>query len=136
MVYVGLTDDYERRFIEHGKPHDWQCFGPFPSEVQARAWERGWVAQPGHAGSGGGAGAWLTASSGARFLKLYVGGYAGSYFVDVCVWPSEPADDYCDGNRCNETRRDIDGDGGDGGDGGTDGGSGDLGTPGLHEEPG
>lgn len=56
MVYVGLTDDYERRFIEHGKPHDWQCFGPFPSETQARAWEKGWAAQPGHAGGGGGAG--------------------------------------------------------------------------------
>jgi hypothetical protein len=40
VVYVGLTDDPERRREAHGDPKDWQQTGPFPQQAAAREWER------------------------------------------------------------------------------------------------
>ena len=45
-VYVGLTDDLGRRFVEHGNPADWQTTGPFASEAAARAWEQKQLQNP------------------------------------------------------------------------------------------
>lgn len=53
--YVGLTDDPDRRKIEHGNPPDWQQVR-FNSESEARAWESKYVGKPGYKGGPGGAG--------------------------------------------------------------------------------
>jgi hypothetical protein len=53
--YAGLTDDPQRRKAEHGSPVDWQAFGPFATERQARDWEAG-LHRQGYLGDGGGAG--------------------------------------------------------------------------------
>jgi hypothetical protein len=53
-MYVGLTDEPDRRKREHGNPSDWrQC--AFSSEAQARAWEKRMLAQ-GYRGVPGGDG--------------------------------------------------------------------------------
>ena len=56
MIYVGLTDDLERRYQEHGSPADWKATGPFNSEAVARQWESQQLAKPGTAGGSGGTG--------------------------------------------------------------------------------
>ena len=53
--YVGLTDNPQRRRIEHGNPLDWAQIGPFPGEAQARFWEKLKLAE-GHQGGPGGRG--------------------------------------------------------------------------------
>lgn len=53
--YAGLTDDLQRRKAEHGNPVDWQAYGPFQTERQARNWEDEMHRQ-GYQGDGGGAG--------------------------------------------------------------------------------
>jgi hypothetical protein len=55
MYYVGLTDDPNRRWVEHGRPRDWRQF-EFGSEAQARAWERGQLARSDVKGGPGGGG--------------------------------------------------------------------------------
>lgn len=55
-IYVGLTDDPERRRSEHGNPSDWYQTGRFSSEEQARDWERSYLSQSGYRGGTGGAG--------------------------------------------------------------------------------
>ncbi len=46
MIYVGLTDDPDKRKEEHGNPHGWwQC--SFPTEEQARKWKKTMAAIPG-----------------------------------------------------------------------------------------
>ena len=55
-VYVGLTNDLDRRKGEHGNPPDWQTLGPFLSEKSARDWEKHYLAAPGFCGGPGGAG--------------------------------------------------------------------------------
>ena len=54
-MYVGLTDDLERRRGEHGNPTDWKEYGPFQSEQAARNWEKSAIAS-GYTGGPGGAG--------------------------------------------------------------------------------
>ncbi len=56
MIYVGLTDDLERRRAEHGNPPDWRGYGPFQNPDGARAWEQQQLAQPNRRGGTGGAG--------------------------------------------------------------------------------
>lgn len=53
--YAGLTDDLQRRYVEHGFPVDWQGIGPFLTEHQARNWEDSMHRQ-GCRGDGGGVG--------------------------------------------------------------------------------
>ena len=53
--YVGLTDDPDRRKVEHGNPSDWQQT-KFTSETAARAWEQSYVTKPGYQGGPGGTG--------------------------------------------------------------------------------
>jgi hypothetical protein len=46
---------------------------------------------------GGGAG--LTATDGARVIKLNAGGPAGQTFIDACIWPADPVNENCDQNN-------------------------------------
>lgn len=55
-IYVGLTDDPDRRKKEHGNPSDWRVVRRFTKETEARAWERSEVTRPGHCGDTGGDG--------------------------------------------------------------------------------
>jgi hypothetical protein len=56
----------------------------------------GWtVTGAGGAGSSHGGGAGLQATNGQRYLSINAGGPAGTTFVNICVWPSKPADDHC-----------------------------------------
>jgi hypothetical protein len=54
-AYAGLTDDLERRKVEHGAPTGWKWYGPFATEDEARAWEREML-DAGFRGTPGGAG--------------------------------------------------------------------------------
>ncbi len=54
--YYGLTDDPERRKVEHGNPRDWKIEKKFTSEHEARKWEKEMVSKPGSAGDTGGKG--------------------------------------------------------------------------------
>ncbi len=54
--YIGLTDDPNRRWQEHGNPPDWHQTGPFRSEVHARAWESEYLGRPNYQGAPGGTG--------------------------------------------------------------------------------
>jgi hypothetical protein len=51
-MYVGLTDEPDRRKQEHGNPADWRHCA-FSSEAQARAWEKRMLAQGYRGGPGG-----------------------------------------------------------------------------------
>ena len=53
MYYVGLTDDPDRRRLDHGNPCDWKQTQPFSSEQQARVWERQQLANDYRGGLGG-----------------------------------------------------------------------------------
>jgi len=53
--YVGLTNEPDRRRIEHGNPADWKQTR-FNSETEARAWEANYIGKPGYQGGSGGAG--------------------------------------------------------------------------------
>jgi hypothetical protein len=44
ITRIGLTDDPGRTKRELGSPADWNQMGPFPSETNARTWERAMVA--------------------------------------------------------------------------------------------
>lgn len=52
-IYVGLTDDPDRRRAEHGNPDDFRVTGPFSYHSVARAWERHMIARGCVGGSGG-----------------------------------------------------------------------------------
>jgi len=56
MFYVGLTDDPNQRWVQHGKPADWQQAGAFASEKAARDWEKQQLLKPGTKGGPGGEG--------------------------------------------------------------------------------
>jgi hypothetical protein len=64
VVYVGLTDDPQRRREEHGDPTDWQQTGPFPQQAAAHEWERQQIRlrgrQGGRDGTGWKFGYWYT----------------------------------------------------------------------------
>jgi len=64
--YVGLTDDPDRRRVEHGSPSDWTQT-QFSTEAVARAWEANYVGKAGYQGGPGGAGwrfgYWYTVTS-------------------------------------------------------------------------
>lgn len=69
--YVGLTDDPDRRKMEHGNPPDWQqTHTTFRTETEARAWEQGYVNRPGYQGGPGGSGwrygYWYTITPGTK----------------------------------------------------------------------
>jgi hypothetical protein len=55
VQYVGLTDDPQRVWQEHGCPADWQTYGPFTTERHAKAWEA-YVLKTGCKGGSAGAG--------------------------------------------------------------------------------
>ena len=55
MKYVGLTDSPTSRRAAHGNPPDWWQ-REFQIETEARAWEKGMLARPGHTGGAGGPG--------------------------------------------------------------------------------
>ena len=60
--------------------------------------KKGWTVTYNGGGSSYGWG--LTATKGQKYLKMNIGGYL--YFnIDMCVWPSEPADKDCD-QDCND----------------------------------
>ena len=63
---------------------------------QATLQSDGWtiVSSGGGGGSYGGGGG-LTATKGAQYLVLSAGGPVGSTNIDLCVWPTRPADDDC-----------------------------------------
>jgi hypothetical protein len=73
------------------------------SGYEALLIEAGWeILESGGGGDpfgffGGGAG--LTATDGTRVLKLNAGGPTGQTFVDACVWPTAPANNYCGQNN-------------------------------------
>jgi len=54
MKYAGLTDDPDRRKIQHGNPKDW-AQKKFTTEKEARAWEKSML-EGGYKGGTGGAG--------------------------------------------------------------------------------
>ena len=56
--YVGLTDEPERRRVEHGNLLDWKQT-KFATEAEARAWEAKYVGQPGYQGGPGGLALWI-----------------------------------------------------------------------------
>ena len=45
MRYAGLTDDLERRRLEHGNPRNFRVIQQFTSEAAARQWKRRMLAQ-------------------------------------------------------------------------------------------
>ncbi len=54
-IYVGLTNNPQRRWEEHGKPRDFK-HKQFRTEQEARRWERHYTRLPGMAGNTGGRG--------------------------------------------------------------------------------
>jgi hypothetical protein len=55
-LYVGLTDEPDRRRAEHGNPVDWQQTTRFIRESDARDWEKTELSKPGRQGGGSGSG--------------------------------------------------------------------------------
>jgi hypothetical protein len=72
--------------------------GAYRSALQDAGWE---ILTSGGGGDpfGYASGANLTASDGARYLKLHAGGQTGSIYVDGCIWPARPEDDNCGQNQ-------------------------------------
>lgn len=64
----------------------------YRSTLEADGWT---IDSMGGGGSAWGGNAGLTASKGAEYLVMSIGGETGATNIDLCVWPSKPADDNC-----------------------------------------
>lgn len=69
MLYVGLTNDPQRRCREHGSPADWRIYGPFTNEYAAREWEKNAIAAGYRGGTGGDGWLWGYTYSVTPFTK-------------------------------------------------------------------
>ncbi len=116
------ADFQSENAIHEGGRHFFFTSGAAPSDVvggyQAALEGAGWTILS--SGGGGdpfglfGGGAGLTASDGARYLKLNAGGQAGgTIFVDACIWPTQPSDTDCDQNSRQSSGMGTMGDAGD-----------------------
>lgn len=75
-------------------------FGQVVAGYEATLQAAGWTVQgSGGGGYGGYGGGGFTATHGASYLVVNAGGGNGVTHIDVCVWPSRPADDNCGSNR-------------------------------------
>ena len=78
------------RFQVSGAPAD--VMNAYKAALGTKGWA---VTTVKTSGGGGGGGATYTGSNGAAFGVFDGGGYQDKTWVDVCAWPSKPADPNC-----------------------------------------
>jgi hypothetical protein len=78
------------RFQVSGAPAD--VMNAYKAALGTKGWE---VTTVMTSGGGGGGGATYTGTNGAAYGVFDGGGYQDKTWVDVCAWPTKPADPNC-----------------------------------------
>lgn len=80
------------KFVVNGSPAD--VVGAYKSALADKGWAMTTIVTS-VGGQGGGGGATYTGTHGDSYGVFDGGGYANNTYVNVCVWPTKPADPNC-----------------------------------------
>ena len=80
------------KFVVNGSPTD--VVGAYKSALAGKGWTVTTIVSSA-GGEGGGGGATYTGTHGDSYGVFDGGGYANNTYVNVCVWPTKPADPNC-----------------------------------------
>lgn len=86
------NDGVHLHFQVNGAPAE--VMAAFKTDLAGKGWDVTTVVTS--SGDGGGGGATYTGTNGAAYGVFDGGGYAAKTFVDVCTWPTKPAEPKCD----------------------------------------
>ncbi len=75
----------------NGTPND--VMSSFKSALEGKGWNMTTIVSSGNAGGGGGA--TYTGTHGDAYGVFDGGGYQSNTYIDVCTWPSKPANPNC-----------------------------------------